>query len=92
MRITYFIICCLFASLSFAQQTRFEKSNGTETATYFETINFYKALDKSSDNILVKEGAMTDAGYPLHIVLVSADKSFDPAGWHKKNVTIQFQI
>jgi hypothetical protein len=88
MRTTYFIICCLFASLSFAQQTTFEKSQGTETATYFETIKFYKLLDKSSGNILMKEGAMTDAGYPLHIVLISADKSFDPAVWHKKNKVV----
>lgn len=88
MRIPSIFICFLFTSFSFAQQTRFEKSNGTETATYFETIDFYKALDKSSDNILLKEGAMSDAGYPLHIVLVSADKSFDPIVWHKKNKVV----
>ena len=88
MRISFIIICCLFVSSSFAQQTRFEKSNGTETPTYFETINFYKALDKFSDNISMKEGTISDAGYPLHIVLVSADKSFDPAAWHKKNKVV----
>ena len=88
MRIPYIIICCLFARCSFAQQTRFEKSNGTETATYFETINFYKALDKSSENILMKEGGMSDAGYPLHIVLVSSDKTFNPTEWHKKNKVV----
>ena len=88
MRISFIIICCLFVSSSFAQQTRFEKSNGTETPTYFETINFYKGLDKFSDNISMKEGAISDAGYPLHIVLVSADKSFDPAAWHKKNKVV----
>jgi hypothetical protein len=88
MHKTYFIIFCFFTSCSFAQQTRFEKSNGTETATYFETINFYKLLDKNSDNVLMKEGAMSDAGYPLHIVLVSADKSFNPIEWHKKNKVV----
>ena len=85
---TYFLLCCFFSTVVFAQQTRFEKSNGTETATYFEIINYYKALDKASDNILVKEGALSDAGYPLHIVLVSADKSFDPTTWHKKNKVV----
>lgn len=88
MRKLTFLLLCFFTSFSFAQQTRFEKSNGTETATYFETINFYKLLDKSSDNIFMKEGAMSDAGYPLHIVLVSADKSFDPTEWHKKNKVV----
>ena len=84
MHKTYFLLCLFFTNWSFAQQTRFEKSNGTETATYFETINYYKALDKASDNILMKEGGMSDAGYPLNIVLVSADKTFDPTEWHKK--------
>ena len=88
MHKTYFILFCFYTSFSFAQQTRFEKSNGTETATYFETISFYKALDKSSDNILMKEGDMSDAGYPLHIVLVSVDKTFNPTEWHKKNKVI----
>lgn len=88
MHKTYFILFCFYTSFCFAQQTRFEKSNGTETATYFETISFYKALDKSSDNILMKEGDMSDAGYPLHIVLVSADKTFNPTEWHKKNKVI----
>ena len=88
MHKTYFILFCFYTSFSFAQQTRFEKSNGTETATYFETINFYKALDKSSDNILMKEGDMSDAGYPLNIVLVSADKTFNPTEWHKKNKVV----
>ncbi len=84
----YFILFCFYTSFSFAQQTRFEKSNGTETATYLETINYYKALDKTSDNILMKEGDMSDAGYPLHIVLVSADKTFNPTEWHKKNKVV----
>ncbi len=88
MRKIFFFLSCFFTSFSFAQQTKFEKTNGTETASYFETINFYKFLDKSSDNIFMKEAGMTDAGYPLHIVLVSADKSFNPTEWHKKNKVV----
>ena len=88
MRKKYLLLFCLFTTGAFAQQTRFEKTNGTETATYFETISFYKLLDKGSENILVKEGGMSDAGYPLHIVLVSADKSFNPTEWHIKNKVV----
>lgn len=88
MRKLTFLLLCFFTSFLSAQQTKFEKTNGTETATYFETINFYKLLDKSADNILMKEGAMSDAGYPLHIVLVSADKSFNPVEWHKENKVV----
>ncbi len=88
MRKITFLLFLFVSNLSFAQQTKFENTNGTETATYFETINFYKLLDRSSAYILMKEGAMGDAGYPLHIVLVSSDKSFDPLEWHKKNKVV----
>jgi len=71
-----------------AQQCRFEKSNGKESATYFEAIDWYKNLDKQSPNVLMKEMGMTDAGYPLHLVLVSADGKFDPKEWHKQNKVV----
>jgi hypothetical protein len=76
--ITLFFI----STISFAQITIFEKSNGTASATYFEAINFYKNLDMQSENILVKEMGQTDAGYPLHLVLLSSDKKFSPTQWH----------
>lgn len=71
-----------------AQQCRFETSNGFESATYFEAIQWYKNLDKQSANVLVKETGMSDAGYPLHLVLVSADGKFEPAQWHKQNKAV----
>ena len=88
MRTLFSVVCCLFVSSLFAQQTRFENSNGTETATYFETIQFYKMMDSGSNIIYVKEGGQTDAGYPLHVVLVSSDKKFDPAKWHSQNKVV----
>jgi hypothetical protein len=71
-----------------AQQTIFEKSNGKETATYFQAIDFYKNLDKKSDKILIKEIGTTDAGYPLHLVLVSNDRRFNPVVWHRQNKVV----
>jgi len=68
-----------------AQECRFEKTNGLESATYFEAVDWYKNLDKISNKVLVKEMGMSDAGYPLHLVLVSNDGKFDPAQWHKQN-------
>jgi hypothetical protein len=78
----------LSPAILFAQQTRFEKSKGTETATYAEVMEYYKALDKSSPNILVKEEGQTDAGIQLHLVLVSNDKGFDPVRWHAQNKVV----
>jgi Zinc carboxypeptidase len=71
-----------------AQQCRFEKTNGLESATYFEAIDWYKNLDKISNKVLVKEMGMTDAGYPLHLVLVNNDGKFDAAQWHKQNKAV----
>lgn len=71
-----------------AQQCRFEKTNGQESATYFEAIDWYKNLDKISPKVLVKEMGMSDAGYPLHLVLVSNDGKFDAAQWHKQNKAV----
>ena len=62
--------------------TLFEKSNGTESASYFDCIDFYKKLDAAYSTVKVIAGDTTDAGYPLHCVLVSSDKIFDPAKWH----------
>ena len=75
-------------STAHAQQCRFEKSDGKESATYFEVIEWYRNLDKQSAQVLVKEMGMTDAGYPLHLVLVSKDGKFDPGQWHKQNKVV----
>ncbi len=88
MKKTITFILFFISTISFAQQTIFEKSNGKASATYFETIIFYKNLDKQSDNISLKEMGQTDAGYPLHLVLVSADKKFNPAQWHAQNKVV----
>lgn len=79
------VAACLPAT---SQLCRFEKSNGTETATYFEAVQWYKDLDKTAPAVLVKEMGLTDAGYPLHLVLVSADGKFDPVQWHKQNKAV----
>jgi Zinc carboxypeptidase len=71
-----------------AQQTPFEKSNGLQTATYFEAIDWYKQLDKKYNEVLVKEIGMTDAGFPLHLVLVSSDGKFDAAQWHQQKKAV----
>jgi hypothetical protein len=68
--------------------TPFERSAGKQTATYNECISFYKALDKASPNIAIKEMGMSDAGYPYHVVLYSADGRFDPVKWHQQKKAV----
>jgi hypothetical protein len=89
MRISLIVlIAALGFNYSNAQQCRFEKTNGLESATYFEAIDWYKQLDKQSPLVLVKEMGMSDAGYPLHLVLVSNDGKFDAIQWHKQNKAV----
>lgn len=81
----------LFSLIKLTAQTTltvFEKSNGKETATYFECIQFYQKLAQQSNKLFIKTMAATDAGYPLHLVLVSSDKTFNPTDWHKKNKVV----
>ncbi|RYY71268.1 MAG: hypothetical protein EOO13_03750 [Chitinophagaceae bacterium] len=73
-----------------AQLTRFEKSAGKETATYPEAIEWYKNMDAASSMVLLKTMGLTDAGYPLHLLMISGDGKFDPVQWHLQNKVVIF--
>ncbi len=69
--------------------TPFEKSGGLESATYSEAIAFFDSLSRISPYITIKTIGTTDAGYPLHLVMISSDGQFDPKQWHlQKKVVI----
>ena len=86
--IIYFSVFMHLCFFTKAQLTSFEKSNGNKTATYFEIVDWYKSLAETSSKIKILEMGPTDAGYPLQLVLVSADGRFDTAGWRKKSKII----
>jgi Predicted carboxypeptidase len=88
MKRLFYFFGILISFSSHAQLTPFEKSNGKESATYFQAIEFYKGLANHSSIIKMKEMGGTDAGYPLHLILVSNDAKFDPAAWHKQNKVV----
>jgi len=56
--------------------------------TYEEAIEFYTLLDREYPEAVMKEMGMTDAGRPLHLFIISGDKTFDPAELHRKGKTI----
>ena len=64
--------------------TPFERSHGTETATYDEAVAYYKQLAAYSSHILVQEAGPTDAGRPLHVVYYTADGNFDRKRWQRE--------
>jgi hypothetical protein len=79
MKRTIIFILCIFSSFySNAQEliTAFEKSNGTQTATYEEGINFYKQLAQKFPQIDMREMGKTDSGEPLHLVIFNKDEKF----------------
>lgn len=82
------LISFIMSKKKFGQLTQFEKTDGRETATYFETIDWYKNLEKVSKKIVVKKMGKTDAGYPLHLVMVSADGKFNPVKWHQQKKVV----
>lgn len=88
MKYIFYTITLLISFSSFSQRTPFEISNGKKTATYFQVIDFYKRSAKASSNILMKEMGTTDAGYPLHLILISNDGKFDPDLWHQQNKVV----
>ena len=57
--------------------TVFEKSQGLETATYEQTIEYYSDLADSYSEISMKAIGETDSGKPLHIVTLNPDGKFD---------------
>lgn len=68
-------ILLLFSSISMSAQklfiTNFENSEGKQTATYEEVIDFYQQLSNELPEITITEKGLTDAGIPLHLVKVS---------------------
>jgi hypothetical protein len=94
MRYFLFFLLMLFIMPLRGQDltTIFEKSKGAQTASYSEIIAWWKQLDAASTMVKMQPMGASDAGYPLHLVLVSADKDFDIASLKKKNKNIVFVL
>ncbi len=71
-----FLLLLLTAGSSAQLITRFETSGGTQTPAYPEIISWWKKADAASPLMKVMEMGASDAGYPLHLVLISADRNF----------------
>ncbi len=68
--------------------TRFDTSYGKESVTYAEAIDFWKRLDAASPLVKMMETGPTDAGFPLHLVLISSDGDLDIKSIKAKKKTI----
>ena len=70
--------------------TRFEQSAGTQTPTYFEIVDWWKKLDEKSGKVKMIPMGMTDASYPLHLIVVSNNGDYNFDNIHKNNKRIIF--
>lgn len=70
--------------------TKFEQSNGTQTPSYFEIVDWWKKLDEKSGKVKMLTMGMTDASYPLHLVVVAnnGDYNFDNIRKNNKSVIL----
>ena len=85
------LVQLLFASLSISAQnitTRFEQSNGKESPPYNEIIDWWKKMDAASTKVKMLQMGPSDAGFPLHLILVANDGDFNISSQRKKNKRI----
>jgi hypothetical protein len=86
------LLLLLIAQFSFAQNitTKFEQSKGTQTPTYFEIVEWWQKLDAQSGKVKMLTMGMTDAGYPLHLIVVSnnGDYNFDNIRKNNKRIIL----
>ena len=75
------LVSCDFSNYILEQDydftTVFEKSGGTETATYTEVIDFYENLAAVYSSVDLQILGETDSGEPLHLMVYSRNKNFD---------------
>lgn len=68
--------------------TRFEQSGGTQTPGYAEIIDWWKKLDEKSGKVKMITMGMTDAGFPLHLVVVANNGDYNFEQIRKNNKRI----
>jgi len=84
-----FVLCLLSMRLkAIAQKTPFELSGKTETTTYTAAISYYENLAKNHPEARLLTYGSTDFGKPLHVLVLSRDKVFDPVQIRKSNKRI----
>jgi len=74
-----------FAINAWAQKTPFENSGKTETTTYGAAIAYYEALASKYPKARLLTYGATDFGKPLHLLVLSDNKIFDPLTIRKAN-------
>ncbi|MBE2230199.1 MAG: M14 family metallopeptidase [Chitinophagaceae bacterium] len=87
-----FFLSVLISSPAYSQalRTRFEESGGTQTPPYAEIIQWWQKLDATSGKVKLLTMGMTDAGFPLHLAVLSnrGDYNFEQIRKNNKRVIL----
>jgi hypothetical protein len=83
-----FLSANLLASGQKTMTTIFEQSKGTRTPTYFEIVNWWQQLDAQSGKVKMLTMGMSDAGFPLHLVVVASNGDYNFENIRKNNKRI----
>ena len=86
--VTAFLLQILVAAVAQNIPTRFEQSGGTQTPTYSEIIDWWKKLDEKSGKVKMLTMGPSDAGYPLHLVVVANNGDYNFEQIRKNNKRI----
>ena len=70
--------------------TVFETSNGDSCATYQQTIKFWKTVSTQYEAVSMHDVGMTDAGKPLHLVILNQGKAHQPKDLAHSKKTVLF--
>lgn len=86
------LVSCDFSDYILEQKydftTVFEKSGGTETATYQQVIDFYEDLAAVYPQVDIQKIGETDSGRPLTLAIYSKSNTFDLDELRKKNTIV----
>lgn len=86
------LLCCLLAGCAQPDKedfvTKFELSDSLETPTYEEAMAWWSKLDESFREVKMVDAGQTDAGFPLHVVVLSPSLNFSPETLREREKTI----
>lgn len=87
MKKLFFLFLLVNSVTAFPQTitTKFEQSDGKESPTYSEIIDWWQKLDAKSGKIKMLTMGMTDAGYLLHLVVIANNGDYNFDNIHKNN-------
>jgi hypothetical protein len=90
MRKVFLFFTTIISIAGFGQTilTKFESSNGKESPAYSEIIDWWKKLDAKSGKVKMLTMGMTDAGHPLHLIVVSNNGDHNFLNIRKNNKRI----